>query len=252
MQVIGAGFSRTGTLSLKVALEELGSDPCYHMIELMEHPEHAGMWERATRGEPVDFEDVFAEYEATTDLPSALFWRELAQAYPEAKVLLTVRDPERWYDSASQTIFNLKGIKLNQLLMRAASPVMPEAGAFKRMGDNVLNLTKLPFDGRFEDKAHAISVFERHNEEVKAGVPAEKLLVYEVKEGWGTLCEFLGVEVPQKPFPHLNESQNFEEVMYPYRRRLLLRVGAASAALALPISIGLIGLLWLGRRALRR
>src|SRR5215212_7838314 len=111
LEVIGAGFGRTGTMSLKVALEQLGYGPCYHMVELFEHPDHVERWEAAVRGEePVDWEEVFAGYRATVDWPGAAFYKELSERYPEAKVILTVRDPDRWYESARNTIFTLQDV----------------------------------------------------------------------------------------------------------------------------------------------
>jgi hypothetical protein len=110
MKVIGAGFGRTGTMSLKVALEELGFGPCYHMIELFEHPEHVERWEAAVGGEPVDWEELFSGYQVTVDWPGAAFYKELSERYPEARVILTVRDPERWYESAWNTIFILQDV----------------------------------------------------------------------------------------------------------------------------------------------
>jgi hypothetical protein len=109
MKVIGAGFGRTGTMSLKVALEQLGYGPCYHMVELFEYPDDVERWEAAVRGEPVNWKEILAGYRATVDWPGAAFYKELAERYPEAGVILTVRDPERWYESARNTIFNLQG-----------------------------------------------------------------------------------------------------------------------------------------------
>lgn len=112
LEVIGAGFGRTGTMSLKMALEDLGYGPCYHMIELFEHPEHVERWEAAVRGEPVDWEEMFVGYRASVDWPGAAFYKELSERYPEAKVILTVRDPEKWYESVRNTIFDLRGAEI--------------------------------------------------------------------------------------------------------------------------------------------
>lgn len=198
LEVIGAGFGRTGTMSLKVALEELGFGPCYHMIELFEHPEHVEWWEATVRGEPVDWEGLFYGYQATVDWPGAAFYRELMERYPQAGVILTVRDPERWYESARNTIFSLRG---------AASPRVP------RMAMELAS--QRGFDAAdVEDRQRMIEAFNRWNEEVKGFVPAQRLLVYEVKEGWDPLCEFLGVEVPKgKPFPRLNDSESFRKMV---------------------------------------
>jgi hypothetical protein len=198
VKVIGAGFGRTGTMSLKVALEELGFGPCYHMVEVFEHPEHVSLWEAATRGEPLDWEKIFGSYQAAVDWPTAAFYKELMEVYPEAKVLLTIRDPEKWYESTKHTIYT--------------TTEAPDPSPMLRMAINLV--WEQTFDGNFEDRRYAMEVFKRHNEEVKKHVPPERLLVYEVKEGWKPLCEFLGVETPEeKPFPHLNDTESFKQMM---------------------------------------
>jgi hypothetical protein len=197
LEVIGAGFGRTGTMSLKVALEELGYGPCYHMVELFEHPEHVERWEGAVRDEPVDWEEMFAGYRATVDWPGAAFYKELTHRYPEAGLILTVRDPDRWYESAMNTIFSLRG---------AETPRAP------RMAMELAS--KRGFDADVEDRGRMIEAFNRWNEGVKEFVPAERLLVYEVKEGWEPLCDFLGVRAPKgKPFPHLNDCDSFRKMV---------------------------------------
>lgn len=196
MKVIGAGFGRTGTMSLKVALEELGFGPCYHMIELFEHPEHVERWEAAVRSEPVDWEDLFRGYQATVDWPGAAFYKELSERYPEARVILTVRDPERWYESARNTIFTLRDVASSR-----APQVARDLASQKGFRD-------------VEDRQQTIEAFNRWNEEVKETIPPERLLIYEVREGWEPLCDFLGVEAPEdKPFPHLNDSESFRKMV---------------------------------------
>ncbi len=203
MKVIGAGFGRTGTMSLKAALEELGYVPCYHMIELFEHPEHVERWEAAVRGEPVDWEDMFAGYRATVDWPGASFYKELMEAHPEARVLLSVRDPHRWYESTKNTIY---------ATVNPSPEMIAAVGPTPRLNNDLI--WKRTFGENFEDRQHAIEVFERHNEEVKEHVPADQLLVYEVKEGWEPLCDFLGIETPKgKPFPHLNDTDSFQRMV---------------------------------------
>ena len=195
LKVIGAGFGRTGTLSLKQALVELGFGPCYHMTELFDKPGADEQWDAIVRGAPADWNAVFAGYQATVDWPACAFYKELMLVYPEAKVLLTVRDPEKWYESVYSTIW--------QVSHRDHS-VSPH----RHMVDTLI--WQRTFDSRFEDKDYAIAVFLRHNEEVKRQAPAEKLLVYDVKEGWEPLCAFLGVAVPiDTPFPHLNDRESF-------------------------------------------
>jgi Sulfotransferase domain len=209
LEVIGAGFGRTGTMSLKVALEELGFEPCYHMSEVFTHPEHVELWRAAAQGEPVECEQIFGGYRATVDWPACTFYGELMENYPDAKVILTVRDPQRWYESAYNTIYRITRTASSPIFY-VASLVMPRAKGVKRARQMIEEIVwERDLEGRFEDREYAIEIFERHNEEVKQSVPAEKLLVYEVKEGWGPLCEFLGVEVPEEPFPHLNDSAVF-------------------------------------------
>ena len=202
IQIIGAGLGRTGTLSLKAALEELGFAKCYHMVEVLARTDNARTWDAAVRGEPVDWDRLFAGYRATVDVPSCLFYRELLEKYPEAKVILTVRDPERWYDSARQTIYFAR-----DAFPRWAAVLNPRMRVFRRMIDRLWDRM---FRGRFEDRAFAIDAFNRHNEQVRRDVPADRLLVYEISQGWGPLCAFLGVPVPEgKPFPHLNDAAEF-------------------------------------------
>ena len=197
LKVIGAGFGRTGTLSLKNALEHLGFRPCYHMTELFSNPRANEQWEAIARGEPVDLKKVLEGYQASVDWPACAVYKELMQAYPEAKVLLSVRDPEKWYESVYNTIYQVS--RRDPL-----SPLSPHARMINAL------IWDGTFDGRFEDKAYAIAVFLRHIEEVRQLVPVEKLLLYDVKEGWEPLCAFLGVEVPSdQPFPHLNDREEF-------------------------------------------
>jgi hypothetical protein len=195
LQVIGAGLGRTGTMSLKLALEALGFGPCFHMVEIFRQPRLAALWECAAKGEPMDWEDVFRGFSATVDWPSCNFYRELANAYPAAKVILTLRDPDSWYESTQKTIF----ADLDELLD-------DQSNAWARMTKLVI---KDFFDGRLHDRDHVIAVYARHNENVRRIIPKERLLIYEVTQGWGPLCEFLGVPVPGSPFPRSNSTEEF-------------------------------------------
>jgi hypothetical protein len=210
VKVIGAGFGRTGTTSLKAALEELGFGPCYHMTEVFAHPGHADFWVSAWRGEPVDWEGVLGDYQATVDWPACTFYEKLMERHPEAKVLLSVRDPEPWYESTRSTIYELSILLDSSPTSRLIFGLITLLvfGGFAGGRSNLVNdlIWEGTFDGRFEDEAYAIEVFERHNEEVKRRVPPERLLVYDVKEGWETLCEFFGVPEPEEPFPRLNDA----------------------------------------------
>jgi hypothetical protein len=232
MEVIGAGFGRTGTLSLKVALEKLGFGPCYHMTEVFAHPEHTSFWLSAWRGEPVDWEAVLGDYEAAVDWPACTFYEELLERNPDAKVILSVRDPESWYESVRNTINALSVIVPRHPLYRIGYTLV---GLFVFRGSGNANLAdeiiwQGTFDGRFEEKTYATEVFERHNAEVRQRVPADRLLVYDVKEGWGPLCEFLGVEEPDEPFPRTNDTAQM-------RRRLQ---GVKAISLAVPAALTLL------------
>jgi len=232
MKVIGAGFGRTGTMSLKVALETLGFGPCYHMTEVFKHPEHTGFWISAWRGEPADWDGVIGEYEAAVDWPACTFYKELMKSYSDAKVILSVRDPERWYESVRNTIFELSVVIPRHPIYRIGYKlvsffVFRGSGNVDLAGEIIWQGT---FDGRFEDKAYAIEVFERHNAEVQRRVPEGRLLVYDVKAGWGPLCEFLGVEEPDEPFPRTNDAAGM-------RRRLR---GVKAISIAVPVILTLL------------
>jgi hypothetical protein len=204
IKVIGAGFGRTGTLSLKSALEELGFIKCYHMTDVLSHLEHAAVWDDAAVGKPVNWNSLFEGYQATVDWPGAALYEQLLRQYPSARVILTVRDPDRWYESARQTIYMVRNAFPRWL--RRLNPAMARFG---KMVDSIV--WQGTFDGRFEDKPHAIDVFNRHNDRVQQFVPAGRLLVFDVREGWAPLCKFLDLPVPEgKPFPHLNDATEFQ------------------------------------------
>lgn len=198
LQLIGAGFGRTGTLSLKLALEQLGVAPCYHMTEVFAHPEHVAVWSDATDGKAVDWEALFAGYTATVDWPGCNFWRELTAKYPSAKVLLTLRSPESWYASVHETIYQV---------LRNPAPPDPAFAAWHTMVTKLIEGST--FGGRFADRAHAIGVYERHAEAVQRTIPKERLLVYEVAQGWQPLCAFLDLPVPAGEFPRVNSKDEF-------------------------------------------
>lgn len=203
LKVIGAGLGRTGTLSLKTALEELGFTKCYHMLEAFKRPAHITVWDAAANGAAVDWEALFEGFQASVDWPGCNFYAEHLRLYPDAKVILTVRDPEKWYASCLETIFFVRNAFPGWMAL-----VIPRFRHIRSMVDSVAWVGM--FRGRFAEKAYAIEVFNRHNEDVRRVVPADRLLVYEVKEGWGPLCEFLGVAPPAgKPFPHLNDAKEF-------------------------------------------
>lgn len=202
VKIIGAGFGRTGTASMKAALEHLGFAPCYHMFEVIAQPERAQDWDRALDGAVDDWETVLGGFESTVDWPGCTFWRELMDFYPDAKVLLTVRDPERWYDSVFNTIYQF-----------VKEPPSDDAFSTQMRPTIERMIWNGTFDGRFEDREHAIKVFEDHNAAVQEAVPADRLLVYKVGEGWDRLCEFLDVPVPEDGFPHVNDSGSIRDLV---------------------------------------
>jgi hypothetical protein len=234
VKVIGAGFGRTGTMSLKIALETLGFDPCYHMTEVFAHPEHRGFWISAWRGEPADWDGVLGGYEAAVDWPACSFYEDLMERHPAAKVILSVRDPERWYESVRNTIYELSVVVPRHPIYRIGYKLV-SLFVFRGSGDVDLAdeiIWQGTFDGRFEDKNYAIEVFERHNAEIRQRVPGVRLLVYDVKAGWGPLCEFLGVEVPDEPFPRTNDTAEM-------RRRLrAVKVISITAPVTLTLLAG--------------
>jgi Sulfotransferase domain len=208
MKVIGAGFGRTGTMSLKAALERLGFGPCFHMIDLIRDPTPLPYWQAAANGEKVDWTEALDGWESTIDWPGCTFWEEMAEIWPDAPVLLSVRDPEAWYRSTYNSIHEAKEMALRGELQ--GNTEEPPDPAVMQMINGLI--WKGTFKGRFTDKEFALEVFRRHNEDVKSKVPADRLLVYEIKQGWGPLCDFLGVEVPDEPMPHLNDTESFRNM----------------------------------------
>jgi hypothetical protein len=203
-RVIGAGWGRTGTASLKRALEQLGFGPCHHMEEVIQIPADVPTWVRASQGAKIDWATFLRGWGATCDFPSALHYRELAEAFPEAKVVLTVRDADGWYESMRTTIVDAFQRFPNRYIVK----YLPRVGApFKVMNPSPLKASVMD---RFDDKPAIIAQFEAHTEEVKRTIPPERLLVFDVKQGWDPLCRFLGVPIPEEPFPRLNDAKQFQ------------------------------------------
>jgi hypothetical protein len=173
------------------------------MLEVFERPEHIEVWDRAAGGERVDWGELFAAYRSAVDWPVCAFYRPLAEHYPQAKVILTVRDPERWYRSARETIF--------PIMTGSPAGDDPVAHAQARMARKII--VEQTFDGRIDDREHALAVYERHTEEVRRTIPSERLLVYEVAAGWEPLCRFLGLPVPAEPFPQVNTTEDFRRMI---------------------------------------
>jgi Sulfotransferase domain len=204
LKIVGAGFGRTGTLSLKNALEKLAFGPCYHMMEVFPRPDHVAMWHRLAFGHSMDWDLIFRDFRATVDWPASRWWREIAAHYPDAKVLLSVRNPEAWYQSMSDTIY--------QPMKWLVPDGVPEV---VRLQNEMVRKAILAdtFDNRFEDKAHAIEVFERHNQEVRDTIDPARLLVFDVREGWAPLCRFLEVPIPDESFPRLNDTASTQAMI---------------------------------------
>lgn len=197
LSVIGAGLGRTGTASLKVALEMLGLGKCHHMSEVFGSPEQIDLWVNASNGAP-DWPAIFEGYGAAVDFPTAAFWRELADFYRDAKIILSLRDPEKWYESTQETILSPLAAK--------SMPQMPFAPVIK-------NIVWPFFDNRIHDRDHMIGAFNRHNEAVKREIAKDRLLVFDVKEGWAPLCAFLGKTIPAEPFPRVNSKEEMRPML---------------------------------------
>ncbi|MCB1645626.1 MAG: hypothetical protein KDI36_09245 [Pseudomonadales bacterium] len=193
MRVIGAGVGRTGTMSLKAALEKLLGQPCYHMMEVFQHPEHVPLWKDVFTGKDVDWDAMFEGYAAGVDWPLCSAAPALARHYPDALVLLSTRDFESWWKSASNTIF----------------PSSRNAeGEWREMADAMFSST---FTLELDDKEACRQAFEKHYEWIKAEIPAERILEWTAGDGWEPICQALGVPVPDEPFPHTNTTEEFNK-----------------------------------------
>ncbi|HEU0024585.1 MAG TPA: sulfotransferase [Thermoleophilaceae bacterium] len=208
MKVIGAGFGRTGTMSLKAALEQIGFGPSFHMIDLIREPEPLPSWQAAAAGETVDWTEILDGWESSVDWPGCSFWEQMSETWPDAPVLLSVRDPESWYRSCLNSIHAAKEMALRGEL-EGGSEDPPDPAVVQFINGLIWNGT---FNGRFLEKDYALEVFHRHNEDVKSKVPSDRLLVYDITQGWGPLCSFLGVPVPDAPLPHLNDTESFRSM----------------------------------------
>ena len=195
LKVIGSGYGRTGTMSLKLALEQIGLGPCYHMVEVFKNPAAPGLWSAAA-DDPAhaDWGKIFEGYSSTVDWPNATYYKELADAYPDAKVVHTERDAEDWYASTQATIFVDRS---------------PPPGVVNPFGEMFEKVIRSLFDGRMHDKDHVIGVYNAHNAKVRETIPADRLLIYHVADGWEPLCDFLGMPVPEGGTPKVNSREEF-------------------------------------------
>jgi len=210
LQVIGTGQGRTGTTSLKAALEHLGFGKCYHMLELLNNPDQIVYFEKAEKGEKVNWDELFQGYHSAVDYPIIQFYKELIEKYPDAKVIHTTRDPEAWFKSISNTIFwatqPTPGRMLRMMIRLPFSSILRKR--FRVIKFNGMMVGKI-FGKDLKDKAKIIDYFNAYNRDVLNTVPKERLLIYDVKTGWEPLCQFLGVPVPSIPFPHSNTTNDF-------------------------------------------
>lgn len=204
LEVIGAGFGRTGTNSLKLSLERLGFGPCHHMFEVRDNPEQLPAWVAASNGEAVDWHQIFRGYRSQVDWPGACYWQELSETFPYAKVILSVRDPNSWFDSLQATIIpfiNARG-KHDDDLTNARAEMAHRT------------IVSPIFNNCIDDRDHAIRVYEDHIAKVTSTIPEARLLRFDVSEGWEPLCNFLGVKVPDTYFPRSNTSQEFAKRVF--------------------------------------
>jgi hypothetical protein len=192
LKVVGAGLGRTGTNSLKLALEHLLGRPCYHMWEVHSNPRHAPVWTAAMRGKAPDWDEFLGEYGATIDFPAAAFWPELMEAYPDALVLLSFRDTDAWWKSCERTIFSTD------------LPSPPAA-----IGEMIDQMWASRFTTNIADEAAAKKAYESFNNNVRRHVPSDRLLEWQPGDGWESICAALGMKIPEEPFPHVNSSADF-------------------------------------------
>jgi hypothetical protein len=199
LKVVGAGLGRTGTNSLKLALELLLGAPCYHMFEVVGRPGDTHVWHAAVRGEAVDFASLLEGYGATVDWPAAAFWRELAELGDDPFILLSTRDSStRWWDSVAATI-----------LSTVTAPLPPDDAATAERRTMIREMMSVRFAPGWRDREQAIAAYERHNEDVRRSVRADRLIDWRPGDGWEPICRALGVAVPEVPFPHVNTSEEF-------------------------------------------
>jgi hypothetical protein len=235
LKIIGAGFGRTGTMSTYTALNELGYR-CYHMMEVIankENKSHIDFWNtvaNAPAGQQHAWDDVFANYSATVDNPGCCVWKELFEAHPDAKVLLTLhpRGPDAWYQSTMDTIYFTEHL----WQFKVMEAVIPFMRKFGNMSSRLI--WQRSHKGTMENKEAAIARYQEHIEEIKATVPPEQLLVFTVDQGWEPLCKFLDVEAPDTPFPNVNDRAEVKKTITDLTKGAytILAVGAVVLAAA--------------------
>ena len=207
MKVIGVGFGRSGTMSIKQAIEDLGAGPCFHMIDLIRNSDKVPAWHDAAVKGNVDFDAMFAGYDATIDWPGCTFWRELLEAYPDAPVLFNYRDFDGWYRSMTNTVWALRQAAQKGELKPDASRPQPSPELWQVIGTLIW---ERDLEGKFDDEAAARKIYEGRIETIRSEVPADRLTEFELgSAGWPEICGMLGVEEPDHEFPHLHETNEF-------------------------------------------
>ena len=229
LQVIGAGFGRTGTLSLKTALERVGVGPCYHMVEEMKHPEHDALWQDATDGKPTDWERLFEGYRAAVDWPVAAFRPSLAAYYLAAKIILTTRDSDSWFKSLSRTIL--------PVLLLEPGPDDDTRPAHRHMTYSLI--AEKVFEKRVDDREFILDVYHKNTQRVLKEISPERLLHYQPGDSWEPLCRFLDVEIPEEPYPHSNNTAEFREwAGFDKWSGVVLSIHHCSRGKAIPLGFG--------------
>ncbi len=213
LKVIGTGGPRTGTASLKDALEILGFGKCYHMEWLFNHPEQLRYWHELFQTGTTDFDTLFDGFTSTVDFPGYLNYKALFDKYPDAKFVLTERDPEKWYDSAINTVHAVTPQTIGQKLGMMKKMIL--SSRFRKISKSFIlvekYLWKRHYKSKFKDKELALRIYNDFNDEIKRNIPSGQLLVYNIADGWGPLCSFLNVPVPDDDFPHKNQRKEFKE-----------------------------------------
>jgi len=199
LDIVGAGFGRTGTLSLKIALEKLGINKTYHMMEVFQNPQHLDLWTQALDSGNCDWDSLFDGYRASVDWPACSYWQTLADYYPDSKVILSLRNPDSWFDSVHKTIYpsTLKGLATEDTQIKQWAE-----WANKLIWEKT-------FSGRITDREYAVNVFNENIKAVKKNITTDRLLIFEAAEGWPPLCEFLGCDIPDEPYPRTNSAEEF-------------------------------------------
>lgn len=195
LKVVGAGLGRTGTHSLKVALEELLGQPCYHMVEVFQRPADVPVWKAAALDQPVDWGSMFQGYAAAVDWPASSFWPEISAHYPDAKIVYSRRDPEAWWESASNTIFAHIGTPADE--GRAA------------WFDMVSTMFERRFTTQLKNREACLTAFRKHETSVLDSAPRDRLVIWQASDGWGPLCSALDLPEPKAPFPLTNTREQF-------------------------------------------